>query len=122
MKSPVSVATKKLTGKLNPLDATLTKNRRGGVCYAHPTRMRILSDHRESKDSSPVPLFAHSLHKECFTTLLQSSASALFLKTAGCIPTIPFWNSLPARTGASIDTRGEAEYLSAPMESLAKRR
>jgi len=31
----------------------------------------------------------HSLHKECFTTLLQSIASALFLKTAGCIPTIP---------------------------------
>jgi len=52
-------------------------------------RMRILSDHRESKDSSPAPLFALSLHKERFTTLLESIASALFLKTAGCIPTIP---------------------------------
>ena len=30
-----------------------------------------------------------SLHQECFTTLSQSSASKLFLKTAGCHPTIP---------------------------------
>src|SRR6266849_6593555 len=65
-------------------------------------RMRILSDHRESKDSSPVPPFARSLHKERFRTLLETSASALFhfpypvtplfatlTKTAGCVPTIP---------------------------------
>jgi hypothetical protein len=31
----------------------------------------------------------HSLHQECFTTLLQSSVSTLFLKNAGCHPTIP---------------------------------
>ena len=57
-----------------------------------PQRMRILSDHREPKDSSPVPLLAHSfrsLHKERFTTLLESNASKLFLEIAGCIPTIP---------------------------------
>src|SRR6266481_3546855 len=51
--------------------------------------MRILSDHRESKDSSPASLFCHSLHQECFTTLFQSKGSTLFLKTAGCVPTIP---------------------------------
>jgi len=31
-------------------------------------------------------LFCRSLHQVCFTTLLQSSASALFLKTAGVSP------------------------------------
>src|SRR5882724_3409981 len=97
MKSPVSVATKELTGKLSPLDATLTKNSGGGGVMRIRQWMRILSDHRESKDFFPVPLFAHSLHKECFTTLLQSTASALFLKTAGCIPTIPILE-LSART------------------------
>src|SRR6266436_2240101 len=51
--------------------------------------MRILSDHRESKDSSPASLFCHSLHQECLTTLFQSKGSTLFLKTAGCVPTIP---------------------------------
>jgi hypothetical protein len=59
----------------------------------NPIRISVLSDRRESKDlSSPVSLLAlsfRSLHKECFTTLLQSTASALFLKTAGCVPTIP---------------------------------
>ncbi len=49
-------------------------------------RMRILSDHRESKDSSPAPLFTRSLHQERFTTLLQSNGSKLFLETAGCHP------------------------------------
>src|SRR5712664_2087590 len=97
MKSPVSVATKELTGSLNSLESTLTKNMGGGGVMRIRQRRRILSDHPESKDSSPVPLFTHSLHKECFTTLLQSSASALFLKTAGCIPTIPILE-LSART------------------------
>jgi len=87
-------------GKAKPFRCNTYKKQGGGVCYAHPTRMRILSDYRESKDSSPVPLLArsfHSLHQECFTTLLQSTASALFLKTAGCIPTIPILE-LSART------------------------
>src|SRR6266404_4137342 len=60
-----------------------------------------------------------------------------FSKLPGVYQQFPFWlaqrmlegftqsgccegNSAPARTGASIDTRGEAAYLSAPMESLAK--
>ena len=38
----------------------------------------------------------HSLHQECFTTLLQSNDSTLFLKTAGCIPTIPILELDPA--------------------------
>jgi hypothetical protein len=55
-------------------------------------RMRILSDQRESKNSSLAALFArsfHSLHKECFTTLLQSKGFALFPKTAGWVSTLP---------------------------------
>src|SRR6266436_6216580 len=49
--------------------------------------MRILSPPtaEEPKDS----LFCRSLHQECFTTLLQSTASSLFLRIAGCHPTIP---------------------------------
>src|SRR6266404_1323719 len=46
------------------------------------------SDH-VGKDSSPVSLFCRSLHQECFTTLFQSKGSTLFLKIAGCVPTIP---------------------------------
>jgi len=91
MKSSVSVATKELTGSLNPLDATLTKNRGVGDVMRIRQRMRILSPPTagEPKDSSPVLLFARSLHKERFTTLLESNASKLFLEIAGCIPTIP---------------------------------
>src|SRR6266404_1305919 len=96
MRPLISVASKELTGSLNYLESTLTKNTGvGGVLWLtrNPIRISVLSDRRESKDlSSPVSLLArsfHSLHKECFTTLLQSSASALFLKTAGCVPTIP---------------------------------
>src|SRR6267142_6504887 len=36
-----------------------------------------------------VALFCRSLHQECFTTLLQSKGPTLFLKIAGCIPTLP---------------------------------
>jgi len=99
-----SVANKELTGSLSPLDSALTKNRGGGMLWltcprlAHPTRMRILppptteesthgSDH-VGKDS-PASLLArsfHSLHQECFTTLVQSKRSTLFLKNAGVSP------------------------------------
>src|SRR6266850_3388227 len=34
-------------------------------------------------------LFCRSLHQECFTTLVQSKGPTLFLKIAGCIPTLP---------------------------------
>jgi hypothetical protein len=48
----------------------------------------------QHSDCAPLPsrsfaLFCRSLHQECFTTLLQSAASALFRKIAGCHPTIP---------------------------------
>src|SRR6266478_3823434 len=102
MDLPSSVANKGLTRSQSPLDSALTKNRGWGPPaprLAHPTKMRILSpptaeesthgsDH-VGKDSSPVSLLARSflsLHQECFTTLLQSTASALFLKTAGVSP------------------------------------
>src|SRR6266404_4398697 len=77
----------------------LQKTGGGGPHLAHPKRMPVLSpptaeepthgsDH-VGKDSSPASLFCRSLHQECFTTLLQSTASSLFLRIAGCHPTIP---------------------------------
>jgi hypothetical protein len=36
-----------------------------------------------------LALFCRSLHQECFTTLFLSMRSTLFLKNAGCHPTIP---------------------------------
>jgi hypothetical protein len=43
---------------------------------------------------------SRSLHQECFTNLLQSTGSALFLKTAGCVPTIPILERSPRETPA----------------------
>src|SRR6266481_1068835 len=67
-----------------------------GPRLAHPKRTRILSpptaeepthgsDH-VGKDSSPATLFCTPAHQECFTTLVQSNGSALFLKIAGVSP------------------------------------
>src|SRR6266849_4737098 len=49
-------------------------------------RMRILSDHRESKDSSPVPPFARSLHKERFRTLLGNKRFRTLSFSVSCNP------------------------------------
>jgi len=49
--------------------------------------------------SPSAALFPHSLrslHQECFITLFPSSSSALFRKTAGCIPTIPILKPNPS--------------------------
>src|SRR6266446_8592145 len=91
----------------------LKKTGGGGVPLAHPTRMCILSDHREPKDSSPASLFSTPVYqsgncsqdtapKGHFFRPLLSTASTLFqvpypvtpllgthTKTAGCVPTIP---------------------------------
>ncbi len=56
-----------------------------GTRYS-PISTLVISPDLVSKDSFSTALFAHSfrsLHKERFTTLLQSGGSALFLKTAG---------------------------------------
>ncbi len=101
-----SVANKRLTAKLTLLDATLTKKQGVGPRLAHPTRMRFQSppaakesthgsDH-VGKDSSLASLFCHSLHQECFTTLLQSKGPTLSLKIAGCHPTIPILELTPS--------------------------
>src|SRR6266436_44244 len=65
MDSPASVENKRLTASLNPLAATLTKNR-GGPSLAHPTRMRILSPPtaEEPRDSSPASLLCTPVHRE----------------------------------------------------------
>ena len=89
MESPASVANKRLTARLNPLAATLTKNRGGGGSrLAHPTRMRILSPPtaEEAKDSSPASLFCTPVHRERSTIPWQPSGSLLFLKIAGVSP------------------------------------
>jgi hypothetical protein len=99
MDLPASVAYKRLTAELSPLDPALTKNRGWGPRLAHPTRKRFQippateesthgSDHI-GKDSSLASLFCRSLHQECFTTLLRSKGPTLSLKIAGCHPTIP---------------------------------
>jgi hypothetical protein len=95
---PASVANKELTVELSPLDATLMKNIGGRVMVRQ--RRSGFSD-----SSSNVPTFRHfnslfihscrSLSKECLRTLLKSEASALFLKTAGCTPTIPILELIP---------------------------
>jgi hypothetical protein len=125
----VSVENKRLTKSLTPLNATLTKNRGVGSRLAHPTRMHILSPPtaEESKNSSPAVLFPrsfHSLHQECFTTLLQSNGSALFLKTAGCVPppniqpsnlqryNNPLSDRLPVRKTCILRTIGASKCFS----------
>jgi len=47
------------------------------------------SDHRESKDSSPVPVLHSPLCTRAFHHSLAINGSKLFLETAGCITTIP---------------------------------
>src|SRR6266850_1170033 len=65
MDLPASVASKRLTAELTSLAATLTKNRGRGP---------------------RLTLSCRSLHQECFTSLVQSNGSTLFLKTAGVSP------------------------------------
>jgi hypothetical protein len=88
---PSSAASKRLTENLTPLDATLTKNRGEG----HSQRFNVSTFKRSNGVSALCSLFAHSLRsldKECFTTLLHSSSSALFLKKGGCMG-VPTSNS-----------------------------
>jgi hypothetical protein len=103
---PTSVANKRLTVFLSPLDATLTKNRGEGpflTCndvrsisftvtfLATPHQLTPFLSHSYKNHGGEglrtLPsLFAHSLRswpKERFTTLLQSNGSALFLKKGG---------------------------------------
>src|ERR1700674_991451 len=64
-----SVANKRLTAQLNPLNATLTKNRQGWRCYGLPGR-------------ASIPVRCPDL------SLLFPSLT----KTAGCVyPKLPFW-------------------------------
>jgi hypothetical protein len=113
---PASVANKRLTENLTPLDATLTKYRGLGVFLTFQ-RSNVLTCNDLRPNSlrctflatphplTPYPtisyknigghlpyfpsLLARPLPKECFTTPLPSTDSALSIKIAGCIPTIP---------------------------------
>jgi hypothetical protein len=77
-----------LSSHSSPQECLRTRLQSEGSALRIRQAMRILSDHRESKDSSLGLPFAHSLRslqQEHFTTLLQSEGSALFLKNAGCM-------------------------------------
>ena len=91
MHSLASVANKRLAPNLNPLDATLTKNRGGGATL--PFLESSLNSFRSHRT---FPIKSH------FTNRLFSALCVLFqvpypanpllatlTKTAGCIPTIP---------------------------------
>ncbi len=120
MDLPASVANKRLTAGLNPLDATLTKNRG----YLLPAKYLSLSSRFPRFGGSGVQTFrrsgvrtrrrfnaffihsCRSLSKECLRTLLKSEGSALFLKTAGCM------GLLPIPELASFTSHGPAPTLS----------
>src|SRR6266404_9544708 len=115
MRPLISVASKELTGSLNSLESTLTKNTGvGGVMVNQlPSRFDVQSTSRQLPGVyQQFPFWLAQRMLEGFTQLAPSSEGS-----GRCEG-----NSASARTGASIDTRGEAAYLSAPMESLAKRR
>ena len=94
---PVSVANKQLTQSITPLDATLTKNTGVG---ARETELAT---------TGSLALFCRSLHQECFTSLLQSIPSTLFLKTAGVSPN----NSHSETRHSPLITRHCIQVLSA---------
>src|SRR6266403_39858 len=75
MEPPASVANKRLTVWLNPLNATLTKTGGGAVA----------SDCPPSLHSTLPPIFRTLFQVAYLTTPL----SAPLAKTAGCVPTIP---------------------------------
>jgi hypothetical protein len=70
----VSVANKRLTPRLNLLDATLTKNR------------GVAAKETELGSTCCFAFSCRSLHQECFSSLLRSIPSTLFLKIAGVSP------------------------------------
>ncbi len=72
---PASVANKRLTAWLSPLDATLTKNRGVGACRL--LRHASLAARPETQVLS-LQILAHSFARSKNTTLLFSSDSALF--------------------------------------------
>jgi hypothetical protein len=94
---PTSVANKRLTPNLTPLDATLTKNTGVGA------------KETELGSTRSFALSCRSLHQQCFTSLLQSIPSALFLKTAGVSPN----NSHSETRRSPLITRHCIQVLSA---------
>jgi len=80
---PASVANKRLTAELSPLDATLTKNRGVGVLWL--TSFLCLPTFQRAYN---LPLFS------IVSTLFRfpypaTPVFATLTKTAGCVPTIP---------------------------------
>jgi hypothetical protein len=108
-KLPVSVDSKELTQMATPLDATLTKNTGWGFPSPDIPTLRCvfcIPDALAGPSDVWTPrlsLFCLSLHQECFTIPLPPSGSTLFLKIAGCHPTIPRLElSVPATRGKNL--------------------
>src|SRR6266478_1866248 len=115
MHPPASVANKRLTVGLSPLDATLTKNR--GV---HPSSQRALSlrafpavrtfkrfdVQTFQRVSQPSP-FLSIIYALSYTTgdtypLFFQSLAHSFHRDGGCTPLFPLWNSPPAYPPVSL--------------------
>src|SRR6267143_1995626 len=129
---------KRLTAGLSPLDATLTKNR-AYILQAQsflPARASSFRFALRSPNSPALlPYFLSSVHSSNFR-IPQVFYLPLLGKLPGVSQQFPFRNSSPRRAlltslllcfiasrfPALIDTRPEAAYLSAPMESFAQRR
>src|SRR6266403_1945406 len=132
---------KRLTAGLSPLDVTykkLTKNR-GGTSF----KPKVFSLRGPPRFVSP---FVPPTLPPCFpisylpytlpTSVSRKSYLPLLRKLPGVSQQFPFRNSSPRRAlltslllcfiasrfPALIDTRPEAAYLSAPLESFAQRR
>src|SRR5216683_5754619 len=91
-----------------------TNNSHSGTPPSHPTPL-VASLYR-----SPAALFARSfrsLHQECFTTLVQSVGSTLFLKTAGMYPNSSHTRTRSCRGRAVIWALGQATSHGSPITS-----
>ncbi len=91
-----------------------TNNSHSGTPPSHPTPL-VASLYR-----SPAALFARSfrsLHQECFTTLVQSVGSTLFLKTAGVYPNSSHSRTRSCRGRAVIWALGQATSHGSPITS-----
>jgi hypothetical protein len=106
------------TTALSPLLATHTDFAPVTPVFATHTKTTGVYSNNSHFGPSPVSFFArsfHSLRKECFTTLLQSSASALFLKIAGVSPYNSHSGTQKARRSSTRNfTASDQELTTAP--------
>src|SRR6266850_310985 len=88
MESPASVANKRLTARLSPLAATLTKNRGEGAqpCASDKDAHPASANGGGAEGSFSGLTLLYSSAPRLLHNSLQPSSSALFLKIAGVSP------------------------------------